>query len=62
MNETLRQVKHLIKELKQDKRYNVKEMKAASRCHSYTEAAHLDSANVTLDYIIVRLQDIVDAK
>lgn len=65
MNETLHQVKQLIKQLKANKRINAKEMKyfakGAHRC-SYAEAAHFDSVNETLDEVIVLLQDIANAK
>ena len=65
MNETLHQVKQLIKQLKATKRSNAQEMKyLAKGAHrsSYAEAAHLDSVNETLDDVIELLQDIADAE
>jgi hypothetical protein len=64
-NETLKMVKLLIKELKEQQRSNAKEMKyLAKGAHrsSYAEAAHLDSVNETLDCVIDQLNDIADSK
>jgi hypothetical protein len=63
MNETLKQVKDLIKDLKAQKRDNARDMKYfAKGAHqsSYAMAAHLASCNETLDSVIEQLQDIVD--
>ena len=61
MDNTLKLVNELIKDLKAYKRENTKEMKyfakGASR-DSYAEAAHLDSVNDTLDYVIDLLEEI----
>jgi hypothetical protein len=64
MNETLQQVKDLIKDLKVQQRDNAREMKylAKGACQdSYAAASHLASANDVLDGIVHLLQDIVDS-
>lgn len=62
MDNTLKWVKEFIKDLKAQQRENAKEMKyfAKGACRSsYAEAAHLDSVNDTLDYVITELNVIV---
>ena len=55
-------VKELIQELKGQVRENANEMRYHAKGldrESYAEAAHLDSVNGCLDYIIKELQEIV---
>lgn len=61
-NITLKMVKELISELKGQVKENAAEMRYHAKGldrESYAEAAHLDSVNYALDYVICALRDVV---
>lgn len=63
MKYTVDDIKAFIKELKGQVKENEKEMRYHARGrdrNSYAEAAHLDSVNSCLDYVISELNSIVN--
>ena len=53
------ELKHLIRELKAEIKENNVERKAVVKARAYDEAAHLQSVNGALDYVIGWLNKIV---
>ena len=54
-----RKIKELLDDLKDQKRCNVHEEKRYAKLGYYKDAAHLDSVNTALDYVIGQLEIII---
>ena len=54
-----REIKKLIQDLKEEVRGNAKNIKAYSKMGHYTDAAHFQTVNGTVEFMILRLENLI---